>query len=76
MPETEDLNEALFLLNAVEDLQRRMKEPSNARITLHRGTEVREVFEKINVVEKRVAKAWAGFRVFLPRPAHDSPKAA
>lgn len=76
MPEAENLNEAFFLSNAVEDLQRRMKQPSNTRITLHRGAKVREVFEKVNVVEKRVAKTLAGFRVVLPRPSHDSLKVA
>ena len=65
----ENFDHALFFVNAVIDLQRRVKQPPDRRKTLHRRAEVRKVFEKINVVEKRVGKLLASARCF----SHDQP---
>ena len=67
----ENFDHALFFVNAVIDLQRRVEKPPNRSKTFHRRAEVRKIFEKINVVEERVGKLLARARVFLPRPAHD-----
>lgn len=67
-----NFNDMLLGVNAVVDLQRRVEKLPNSRIALHRRADVRKLFEKIDVAEKGIGKLFAGSRVFLPRPAHDS----
>ena len=69
VPEMEYFDHALFFMNAVIDLKRRVEKPPHRRKTLHRRPEVWKVFEKINVVEKRVGKLLASARCF----SHDQP---
>ena len=66
MPETKNFNNTLRFANTVVDLQRRVEKLPNSGITLHRRTDVRKLFEKIDMAEKGIGKLFAGSRVFLP----------
>jgi hypothetical protein len=48
-----------------------MKKFANIDPPFERAAQPGEVFQEINVIQKRLAKSVAGLRVLLPRPEHD-----
>ena len=67
MPKMQNLNHIRILLNSIIDQDRGVDQLTNARFAGNATAQVREAFQHLNVIEKRIAEAFSRLRKLVPR---------